>query len=179
MSLERITCTSCSASRFDHDSQGNLICAHCGTNFGAPQDHIDCPSCGVQNPAQARKCMNCGLSLGKTCAICNTSNPPGADHCLKCATPLDTLSSVLMRGKQGNRRASRTMHQELVRTKSEDQVFMETERSKLDEEEAERLRRLRDRQTEAQRQQRMIMAFTIFGGLVLLAFLLIFLTYAQ
>jgi hypothetical protein len=179
MSLERISCTSCGAGRFDHDSEGNLICSHCGTNFGAPQDHIDCPSCSVQNPSQARKCMNCGLSLAKTCAVCNTSNPPGIDHCLKCAAPLDTLSSVLMRGKQGNKRASRQLHRELVRTKNEDHVFMESERLKLDEEEAERIRKLRSRQTEAQRQQRMIMAFTIFGGLVLLAVLLIFLTYTR
>jgi hypothetical protein len=71
------------------------------------------------------------------------------------------------------------MRQELVRTKGADHEFMEAERAKLDAEETERRRKLRDRQTEAQRQQRMIMAFTIFGGLVLLAFLLIFLTYAR
>jgi ribosomal protein L40E len=179
MSLERISCTSCGGNGFDHDSDGNLICSHCGANYGAPQDHISCPSCGMQNPSQAIKCMNCGLSLGKICSACNTSNPPGSDYCLKCATPLDTLSSVLMRGQQGTKRISRTMRQELVRTKGADQEFMENERQKLDEEEAERLRRLRNRQTEAQRQQRMIIAFTLFGGLVLLAALVVFLTYAQ
>jgi hypothetical protein len=179
MSLERISCRSCGASRFDHDSEGNLICAHCGTNFGDPQDHVDCPSCGVQNPPQARKCMNCGLSLGKICPACNTSNPPGTDYCLKCATPLDTLTSVLMRGKQGTRRATHTMKQDLVRTKNEDMEFMQVERSKLDAEETQRLRNLRNRQTEAQRQQRMIMAFSIVGGLLLLTFLVIFLASTQ
>jgi len=179
MSLERISCPSCGASSFEHDAEGNLICSHCGANFGAPTDHIDCPSCGTQNPPQARKCMNCGLTLGKVCPICNTPNPPGVDHCLNCAAPLDTLSSVFMRTKQGIKETTDTMHDELVRTKTEDLVFMEQERIRLDEEEQERLHALRHRQTEAQRQQRVIMAFAIFGGAAVLILVAYFLFFAR
>lgn len=179
MSLERISCPSCGASRFDHDMKGNLICAHCGANFGAPQDHISCPSCHTQNPLQARKCMNCGLSLGKVCPSCNYSNPPGADHCLECATPLDTLTSVFMRTAHGQRKSTRTLRRELVRAKTEDHVYMSEQRAVLDAEEEERIRRLRNRQSEAIRQQRALMAVTLVIGGALVCGLLAFLLWMQ
>jgi hypothetical protein len=84
-----------------------------------------------------------------------------------------------MRTKQGIQETTNIMHDELVRTKSEDLVFMEQERERLDEEERERLRTLRHRQTEAQRQQRVIMAFAMFGGVAVLVVLGYFLFFVR
>lgn len=176
MSLERISCPSCGANDFQHDSDGTLICGHCGANFGSPRDHIDCPACGVQNPAEARKCMNCGLTLGKICAVCNHHNPPGTDHCLECATPLDTLSSVMMRSGPGRSQTAKTTKKELVRTKGADMQYMHDQRARLDAEEQARMEALRARQGEAIRQQKLLITITtVVGGLLLLALVLVFL----
>jgi hypothetical protein len=149
MTLKRIACPACNASRFEHDLEGNLFCAHCGINFGNPQAPIDCPSCGIENPPQARKCMNCGLSLGHVCPACNHHNPPRADYCLECATPLDSLSKILMRTPAGKAHTSKLMKEELVRTKGNDQLYMDSQRILLDEEERHRLQNLRNQQTRA------------------------------
>lgn len=176
MSLKRITCPSCGASRFDHDLVGNLYCAHCGANFGNPKAPIECPACSTENPPSARKCMNCGLSLGRFCAACNHHNAPGADHCLECATPLDNLSKVFMRTAPGKAHTNKIMKNELVRTKADDRLFMDAQRQKLDEEEHHRLMNLRSQQSDAMRQQRTMIVITVFGALLAcaLAFALLF-----
>jgi ribosomal protein L40E len=176
MAVKRITCPSCGGNQFQHDDEGNLICAFCGAQYASPREEIICPACGAENPAEARRCINCGLALGKICPACNYVNPPGADHCENCAVPLDTLSSVLMRTQSGRRYTAKLQKGQLVASKAEDMVFMEEQRARIEAEERERRMRLAAQRAEAERQQRIIIAIVlgVFGlmvlaGLVILA----------
>jgi predicted ATPase/class 3 adenylate cyclase len=45
-------------------------------------------SCGHENPAQAKFCLECGGRLGLRCAACNAELPRGAKFCLECGKPL-------------------------------------------------------------------------------------------
>ena len=75
-----------------------------------------------------------------------------------------------MRTGSGRDHAAKVIHKERVRAKQEDHVYMREQRDVLDEEEQKRLRNLRGRQTEAQRQQRIIIFAAILEvGLLLCA----------
>ena len=89
MEIKRISCTSCGGSQFARDEDGNLVCQFCGAQYQSLRDEILCRVCGTLNPSAARRCMNCGLILGRQCPVCAHVNPPGADHCEECASPLD------------------------------------------------------------------------------------------
>src|SRR6185503_5249724 len=50
---------------------------------------MTCPSCGTENPAGARFCMNCGSALERRCPSCGTPAPPEARFCMNCGSTLD------------------------------------------------------------------------------------------
>jgi predicted amidophosphoribosyltransferase len=151
--LKPIACQSCGASSFEHDEQGNLICTHCGMKFASPREEILCPACGVANQPDAKRCMNCGLTLGKLCPVCNHLNPPGAEFCLDCASPLDTLSSVTSRMGEGKKASDALRERKLVGSKNADMQFMQRERERLDQMERERLADLVAQQARSRKQQ--------------------------
>jgi ribosomal protein L40E len=162
MPLQRITCPSCGSSHFEHDEEGSLICAHCGTKYASPREEIMCPACGTENPPDARRCMNCGLALGKVCPACNYANPPGADHCLNCGSPLDVLETIMTRARSGGRQ-DELARQRLIASKQSDMVYMQQQRELLDEEERQRLDHLAEQQREARRQQKIIVTVTLIA----------------
>src|SRR4051812_16464938 len=43
-----------------------------------------CQSCGTENPAAARFCMNCGAQLERRCGACGAAAPPQARFCMEC-----------------------------------------------------------------------------------------------
>ena len=45
---------------------------------------MQCPSCGYENPEDARLCRNCGLSLYVTCPACGYENFAGRSLCTNC-----------------------------------------------------------------------------------------------
>src|SRR5215210_8611598 len=47
-----------------------------------------CSSCGTENPAGARFCMNCGTALERRCPSCGTPAPDGARFCMNCGASL-------------------------------------------------------------------------------------------
>jgi class 3 adenylate cyclase len=49
---------------------------------------ISCPSCGTENDANARFCVECGTRLAGGCPVCGTVNPPDAKFCMNCGTNL-------------------------------------------------------------------------------------------
>jgi class 3 adenylate cyclase len=51
---------------------------------------MHCASCGAENPAGAKFCIECAAPLQKRCPSCGTENPPRAKFCSECATPLVT-----------------------------------------------------------------------------------------
>src|SRR4030095_2179356 len=51
---------------------------------------MHCASCGAENPAGAKFCIECAAPLKKRCPSCGTENPPRAKFCSECATPLVT-----------------------------------------------------------------------------------------
>src|SRR5215207_1272951 len=65
---------------------GGARCRHALTSA-----HMDCPSCGTQNPAGARFCMNCGNALERRCPSCGTPAPPEARFCMNCGSALDAV----------------------------------------------------------------------------------------
>ncbi len=156
--LKPITCAACGANDFEHDSQGGLVCTHCGTKYASPREQILCPACGTENPADALRCMKCGLSLGRLCPVCNHLNPPGAENCLNCATPLDTLASIAMRRGEGKRLSDNMREQRLVSQKGEDMAYMERQRRAIDAEEEARQRQLAEQKAASIRQQRLMVA---------------------
>lgn len=156
MTLKRITCPSCGSSHFDHDSEGNLVCDHCGVKFASPRETLLCSTCKTENPPQAKVCMNCGAALGKTCPVCNRLNSPGADHCYHCAAPLDTLAAVMTRGGAAKAEAEAIRHQHRVQSKASGVRFMEEQRAILEAEEHERAVRFAEEKEKAERQQKTV-----------------------
>jgi class 3 adenylate cyclase len=49
---------------------------------------MKCPTCGTDNPANARFCIQCGAPLPRVCASCGAVNPAGARFCNQCGAPL-------------------------------------------------------------------------------------------
>ena len=49
---------------------------------------IACPSCGTENDANARFCVQCGTRLAAGCPVCGTVNQPEAKFCMNCGTNL-------------------------------------------------------------------------------------------
>jgi len=47
-----------------------------------------CPSCGTENLAGARFCMECATPFAAVCPSCGASNLPEAKFCSNCATPM-------------------------------------------------------------------------------------------
>lgn len=176
--LKPIVCATCGASKFEHDQEGNLVCTHCGVKFASPREEILCPTCGVSNAADARRCKNCGLLLGKLCAVCNHLNPPGTEFCLDCASPLDTLSSVASRMGEGKRVSDALREKKLISSKGQDMLYMQRERERLDQMERERLAELAAQKARSSKQQNILVVGSIFlvvivVGLIILIAILI------
>jgi hypothetical protein len=163
--LKPITCSACGAGSFEHDSEGNLVCTHCGTKYASPRETVLCPACGTENPGAALKCMKCGLNLGRVCPACNHLNPPGTENCMNCATPLDALAAIQMRRGEGKRISDAMREQRLVSQKGADMAYMDQQRRSIDAEENARQQMLARQRAESVRQQRimMIIAIAIVG----------------
>src|SRR3954447_20404143 len=52
------------------------------------QRALICATCGTQNIAGAKFCMECAAPLAAGCPNCGFVNPPNAKFCSECATPL-------------------------------------------------------------------------------------------
>ena len=52
-----------------------------------------CTSCGTENDAGRKFCVECGARLAAACPTCGTPNPPTAKFCGECATPLAGVSA--------------------------------------------------------------------------------------
>jgi hypothetical protein len=171
--LKPIVCATCGASKFEHDSEGNLVCSHCGVKFASPREEILCSTCGVANPADAKRCNNCGLMLGKLCVVCNHVNPPGTEFCLECASPLDTLSSVASRMGEGKRVSDALREKKLIGSKSEDMLYMQRERERLDQMERERLAGLAAQKAKSSKQEIFLIVGSFIFVLVVVALVVV------
>src|SRR5262250_351513 len=49
---------------------------------------MQCPQCGIENPAGAKFCRGCGVRLDAICRACRHSNLPGSRFCNECGHPL-------------------------------------------------------------------------------------------
>ena len=58
---------------------------------------MNCSSCGHDNPAQAKFCLECGARLGHRCAACGAELPGGAKFCLECGKPIGAGSPAPQR----------------------------------------------------------------------------------
>jgi class 3 adenylate cyclase len=64
---------------------------------------MHCPSCGSDNPAGAKFCIECATPLQRRCPRCGTENPPQAKFCAECGASLTEEQKA--KGKR--RRATR------------------------------------------------------------------------
>ncbi|HEV8711245.1 MAG TPA: zinc ribbon domain-containing protein [Candidatus Binatia bacterium] len=55
---------------------------------------MPCLSCGSENPAGAKFCIECAAPLNKRCPSCGVENLPRTKFCSACATPLAGQSGV-------------------------------------------------------------------------------------
>jgi class 3 adenylate cyclase/tetratricopeptide (TPR) repeat protein len=55
---------------------------------GGEDGEVRCPSCGRDNPAQAKFCMACGVGLERPCPSCGAAAPAGARFCIDCGAQL-------------------------------------------------------------------------------------------
>jgi class 3 adenylate cyclase/tetratricopeptide (TPR) repeat protein len=49
---------------------------------------VPCATCGTQNEAGRKFCLNCGTRLAVSCPSCGTANTPGARFCGECGTAI-------------------------------------------------------------------------------------------
>jgi class 3 adenylate cyclase/tetratricopeptide (TPR) repeat protein len=54
---------------------------------------VACPSCGFDNPAEARFCARCGSSLGEACPRCGADRPADARFCPSCGLELSPAAA--------------------------------------------------------------------------------------
>jgi class 3 adenylate cyclase/tetratricopeptide (TPR) repeat protein len=53
-----------------------------------------CPSCGTENPADNKFCLECGSPLARACPTCGKPVLAGAKFCGECGGPLDAAAPV-------------------------------------------------------------------------------------
>src|SRR3954462_7574024 len=49
---------------------------------------MQCPQCQVENPPQAKFCMECAAPLALKCGVCGAELPARAKFCVECAHPV-------------------------------------------------------------------------------------------
>jgi class 3 adenylate cyclase/tetratricopeptide (TPR) repeat protein len=54
---------------------------------------VTCPSCGSENVANAKFCVECGAPLALACPSCGTPHAAGQRFCAECGTPLTAAAS--------------------------------------------------------------------------------------
>ena len=167
MTIQRITCQICGSLSFERGEAGELRCASCGHTPDSARQPLVCSTCGTANPPAARRCMNCGLGLGKLCPVCRHLNGPGVELCESCGTPLDRLAALGARAEAEGPGSVVGRTRWLGEQKAMDQAFMVEQRQVLDEEERARLARLAERQQQAQAEQRRIALWAAAGLLAL------------
>src|SRR5438552_5578551 len=52
---------------------------------------VICSTCGTENEAQRKFCIECATPLTARCSNCGTANPPAAKFCGECAQPLSEM----------------------------------------------------------------------------------------
>jgi class 3 adenylate cyclase/tetratricopeptide (TPR) repeat protein len=55
---------------------------------------VTCPTCGTENEAQRKFCIECATPLTTRCSNCGTTNPPAAKFCGECAHPLSAAPAA-------------------------------------------------------------------------------------
>lgn len=169
--IDGYVCSACGGSRFREDGHGNLLCDFCSTTYELAGQKYECRVCGTLNPAQAKRCMTCGSSLGRPCPICTHRNAPGVTVCEQCGTALDTYTSITSRLPESGETERRVGR--LVESKWDDAAYMRAERTRLDAEERERLAHIAAQATENRHQQQQIIRFVLLGMGVFLALLVL------
>lgn len=88
--VRMVYCSAC-AKKFPNNM---AFCPHCGNKYNP------CPSCGTDNPKDARRCVNCGTALAgpaNKCAHCHTEVPQGYAFCPGCGQPVMQQSNTCSR----------------------------------------------------------------------------------
>lgn len=87
-------CRSCGAHLDVTPRGGKITCPYCGSvNVFSAEKSAEgenpCPQCGVENPADAVHCSNCGMQFYFACPRCAATNKAGAVHCIKCGINIE------------------------------------------------------------------------------------------
>jgi class 3 adenylate cyclase/tetratricopeptide (TPR) repeat protein len=63
---------------------------------------VTCPSCGIENRADAKFCVKCGTALALACPACGSPHGPGDLFCAECGSPLAAQSGVVPANTQSS-----------------------------------------------------------------------------
>ncbi len=55
---------------------------------------MTCGSCGTENEAGRKFCIECGTGLARSCDSCGSPNPPEAKFCSECGAPFSAVAAV-------------------------------------------------------------------------------------
>ena len=58
---------------------------------------MKCPRCQLENPPQAKFCLECGARVALTCPKCRSELPADAKFCLECGEPVASQTTTAPR----------------------------------------------------------------------------------
>ncbi len=88
--VKEVYCANCAKKHLTTER----FCPHCGSEYRP------CPTCGADNPKNARRCVSCGTPLQNNsnspavCSSCGAALTQGAAFCPQCGAPQGTIASV-------------------------------------------------------------------------------------
>jgi len=156
----RLECPGCGSSSFNADLDGDLICDYCRSVFVLPGR--SCPDCGAACGAGAQYCPTCGADLVRTCPACGARNPRTLQRCMACGHDLVTLDALFERVTGQATDWLREAREQAPAIKAQEESASQARLAEMRSADARRRETLAQARAERDRQQRIVVAVTVF-----------------
>jgi predicted amidophosphoribosyltransferase len=160
----RWTCSSCGASSFTIDPDGNLVCDRCHAVY-APPERV-CPDCGTPYEPDDRRCVSCGADLVRACLACGALNPLTALRCQACGRDMGVLGSLFDRVTTTRGDWLSQVRESAPTIKAQQEAISQAQLAEMWGVERRRREALARAQAERDRQQRIL--FTVLGVIIVI-----------
>lgn len=161
-----IACPNCQQPIDIHNHGEAVHCPSCEHDF-ILRDHT-CPNCYHYHEEKTAVCQQCGESINRVCRQCHTANWGGDEACANCGTSLDIFELMYSHSSKATaERLQRQMKEAAAFKKAEE----EASRKRMEEMQAierERQAEIYRRRQKRQREERIMLYFTL-GILLVLA----------
>lgn len=132
MKIEKLACPSCGAPiAGDFAPNQHIDCDSCGVPLLITQletDHpIFCPKCRVLNSDEVHFCTHCGERLKVECILCHTKNRIDATYCARCGVHIENAKAKRRR-LQEKRQQVKLEREQAFKEKEERQKHEKLER---------------------------------------------------